>query len=73
METIDHRIENQFVGRDPNHLLEPEGSYSLDQRNIDGEGWRLVDVLLTGGAPWGFTLRGGEEHHEPLLITKVGL
>ncbi|XP_062412968.1 protein Shroom2 isoform X2 [Sardina pilchardus] len=70
METIEHRIEKQFVGRDPNHLLEPE-RYSLDQRNVDGEGWRLVDVLLTGGAPWGFTLRGGREHHEPLLITKV--
>ncbi|XP_048107574.1 protein Shroom2 isoform X3 [Alosa alosa] len=70
METIEHRIEKQFVGRDPNHLREPE-RYSLDQRNVDGEGWRLVDVLLTGGAPWGFTLRGGQEHHEPLLITKV--
>uniref|UniRef100_A0A8C5CV83 PDZ domain-containing protein n=1 Tax=Gadus morhua TaxID=8049 RepID=A0A8C5CV83_GADMO len=28
-------------------------------------------VLLSGGAPWGFTLRGGREHQEPLLITKV--
>ncbi|KAM6945338.1 protein Shroom2-like [Aplochiton taeniatus] len=31
----------------------------------------LVNVLLTGGAPWGFTLRGGIEHREPLIITKV--
>ncbi|XP_035984258.1 protein Shroom2 isoform X2 [Fundulus heteroclitus] len=31
----------------------------------------LVEVLLQGRAPWGFTLRGGTEHREPLVITKV--
>lgn len=31
----------------------------------------LVEVLLQGKAPWGFTLRGGTEHREPLVITKV--
>lgn len=31
----------------------------------------LVEVLLQGKAPWGFTLRGGAEHGEPLIITKV--
>lgn len=31
----------------------------------------LVEVLLQGKAPWGFTLRGGAEHREPLIITKV--
>ncbi|XP_063306152.1 protein Shroom2 isoform X2 [Pelobates fuscus] len=35
------------------------------------EGYRYVDVLLTGGAPWGFTLKGGMEHGELLIITKV--
>ncbi|KAJ8253262.1 hypothetical protein GJAV_G00210860 [Gymnothorax javanicus] len=35
------------------------------------EGWRLLNVFLTGGAPWGFTLKGGLEYHEPLIITKV--
>ncbi|KAG9485654.1 hypothetical protein GDO78_008640 [Eleutherodactylus coqui] len=35
------------------------------------EGHRLVDVFLSGGAPWGFTLKGGKEHGEPLIITKV--
>ncbi|XP_062869456.1 protein Shroom2 [Trichomycterus rosablanca] len=35
------------------------------------EKWELVNVALTGGAPWGFTLRGGLEYQEPLLITKV--
>uniref|UniRef100_H3DIF0 Shroom family member 2 n=2 Tax=Tetraodon nigroviridis TaxID=99883 RepID=H3DIF0_TETNG len=31
----------------------------------------MVEVLLRGTAPWGFTLRGGAEHREPLVITKV--
>ncbi|KAM9383751.1 protein Shroom2 isoform 2-T2 [Pholidichthys leucotaenia] len=43
----------------------------VDQRSRDGEFYRLVDVCLSGGAPWGFTLRGGMEHREPLTITKV--
>ncbi|GAB0178627.1 protein Shroom2 [Grus japonensis] len=34
------------------------------------ESYKLVEVLLTGGAPWGFTLKGGREHGEPLIITK---
>ncbi|KAF4082960.1 hypothetical protein AMELA_G00134490 [Ameiurus melas] len=36
-----------------------------------GEKWVLVDVVLIGGAPWGFTLRGGLEYQEPLIVTKV--
>lgn len=39
-------------------------------RTQDGEE-ELVEVLLRGKAPWGFTLRGGTEHREPLVITKV--
>ncbi|TDG96102.1 hypothetical protein EPR50_G00236090 [Perca flavescens] len=35
------------------------------------EDHELVELLLRGKAPWGFTLRGGTEHREPLLITKV--
>ncbi|XP_061620474.1 protein Shroom4 isoform X2 [Phyllopteryx taeniolatus] len=30
-----------------------------------------VQVQLSGGAPWGFTLKGGTEHGEPLVITKI--
>ncbi|XP_078513714.1 protein Shroom2 isoform X1 [Lissotriton helveticus] len=41
----------------------------VEQRTADG--WRLVEVLLSGGAPWGFTLKGGREHGEPLIITKI--
>ncbi|XP_070764587.1 protein Shroom2 [Enoplosus armatus] len=51
------------------HVMQNSGD--LDPRSRDGEGWKLVDVFLSGGAPWGFTLRGGLEHREPLLITKV--
>lgn len=32
-----------------------------------------IHVQLNGGAPWGFTLKGGLEHGEPLIITKVRL
>ncbi|XP_023195136.1 protein Shroom2 isoform X3 [Xiphophorus maculatus] len=46
-------------------------SADLDHRTRDAESWRSVHVFLSGGAPWGFTLRGGLEHREPLLITKV--
>ncbi|XP_032427654.1 protein Shroom2 isoform X3 [Xiphophorus hellerii] len=46
-------------------------SADLDHRTRDAESWRPVHVFLSGGAPWGFTLRGGLEHREPLLITKV--
>ncbi|KAF0029063.1 hypothetical protein F2P81_018168 [Scophthalmus maximus] len=30
-----------------------------------------IQVQLSGGAPWGFTLKGGLEHGEPLIITRV--
>ncbi|XP_067409108.1 protein Shroom2 isoform X1 [Emydura macquarii macquarii] len=41
----------------------------VEQRG--GDGYKLVEVSLTGGAPWGFTLKGGREHGEPLIITKI--
>lgn len=30
-----------------------------------------LEALLQGGAPWGFTLKGGLERGEPLIISKV--
>uniref|UniRef100_A0A8C5GA45 Shroom family member 4 n=1 Tax=Gouania willdenowi TaxID=441366 RepID=A0A8C5GA45_GOUWI len=30
-----------------------------------------IQVQLSGGAPWGFTVKGGLEHGEPLIITKI--
>ncbi|KAM6056991.1 LOW QUALITY PROTEIN: protein Shroom4 [Theristicus caerulescens] len=32
---------------------------------------QYMHVQLQGGAPWGFTLRGGLEHGEPLIVSKV--
>ncbi|XP_063161146.1 protein Shroom2 isoform X1 [Candoia aspera] len=40
-----------------------------EQRGADL--YKLVEVHLSGGAPWGFTLKGGREHGEPLIITKI--
>lgn len=31
----------------------------------------FVEAFLHGGAPWGFTLKGGLERGEPLIISKV--
>ncbi|XP_032425341.1 protein Shroom3 isoform X1 [Xiphophorus hellerii] len=36
-----------------------------------GGGWVLVEARLQGGAPWGFTVQGGLEHGQPLIISKV--
>ncbi|KAM9668444.1 protein Shroom2 isoform 5-T5 [Dama dama] len=47
----------------------PERLAEAEARAADGG--RLVEVQLSGGAPWGFTLKGGREHGEPLIITKV--
>ncbi|TKS66509.1 Protein Shroom2 [Collichthys lucidus] len=40
-----------------------------EEEEVDDE--ELVELLLQGKAPWGFTVRGGTEHREPLVITKV--
>ncbi|XP_076774771.1 protein Shroom2 isoform X2 [Arvicanthis niloticus] len=47
----------------------PERLAEAEARATDGV--RLVEVQLSGGAPWGFTLKGGREHGEPLVITKI--
>ncbi|XP_077390578.1 protein Shroom2 isoform X3 [Festucalex cinctus] len=53
------------------HVIANAGDSDSRARDGDGGGWRFLEVSLSGGAPWGFTLRGGLEHREPLLITKV--
>ncbi|KAL6458160.1 hypothetical protein MHYP_G00333900 [Metynnis hypsauchen] len=67
----DHSLDSRFTDRDDGLLY--DSSRTLDQKagGESGEGWRLVGVSLCGGAPWGFTLRGGREHGEPLIVTKV--
>ncbi|XP_026951363.1 protein Shroom2 isoform X5 [Sagmatias obliquidens] len=49
--------------------VRPERLAEAEARAADGG--RLVEVQLSGGAPWGFTLKGGREHGEPLVITKI--
>lgn len=36
-----------------------------------GRRYLYLEALLEGGAPWGFTLKGGLEHGEPLIISKI--
>ncbi|XP_063811591.1 protein Shroom2 isoform X2 [Pseudophryne corroboree] len=72
MESLETRGgQDRFV---PDVLRTPpsldQGQNMMMERKVV-EGCRLVDVFLTGGAPWGFTLKGGKEHGELLIITKV--
>ncbi|XP_055068466.2 protein Shroom2 isoform X10 [Misgurnus anguillicaudatus] len=62
---------SRFPEGDQRIIYTSDRSGSFDEHHANGEGLKLVDVTLSGGAPWGFTLRGGLEHREPLLITKV--
>lgn len=72
MDTINqYPIDSGFPEGDHRIFYSSERSGSFDEHHGNGEGWKVVDVTLAGGAPWGFTLRGGLEHREPLLITKV--
>lgn len=57
---------NPAVFMDQGH---PHQLATGEQRGVDP--YKLVEVQLSGGAPWGFTLKGGREHGEPLIITKV--
>ncbi|XP_070461034.1 protein Shroom2 isoform X1 [Equus przewalskii] len=51
--------------------MEGAESRARPERLAEADGGRLVEVQLSGGAPWGFTLKGGREHGEPLVITKI--
>ncbi|KAF4079313.1 hypothetical protein AMELA_G00191800 [Ameiurus melas] len=64
--------EDHPVGRESGLSVRADGLLSDSDRTGDQNGHcGLVCVSLYGGAPWGFTLRGGREHREPLIITKV--
>nr|XP_044996024.1 protein Shroom2 isoform X2 [Jaculus jaculus] len=52
-------------------LGRPERLAEAEAEARAADGGRLVEVHLSGGAPWGFTLKGGREHGEPLVITKI--
>ncbi|XP_033613664.1 protein Shroom3 [Fukomys damarensis] len=42
-----------------------------EPRAPPGARYLYLEALLEGGAPWGFTLKGGLEHGEPLIISKI--
>lgn len=47
-------------------------SISSSETSITHKGeYIYLEVLLQGGTPWGFTLKGGLEHGESLAISKV--
>uniref|UniRef100_A0A4W5N2X4 Shroom family member 2 n=1 Tax=Hucho hucho TaxID=62062 RepID=A0A4W5N2X4_9TELE len=71
MDVVDYRSELRMSAREVKAFLDADIFTTVGDRNKDDVEYRFVDVILFGGAPWGFTLRGGLEHREPLLITKV--
>ncbi|KAM4048384.1 protein Shroom2 isoform 2-T2 [Anomaloglossus baeobatrachus] len=71
MENLESRGgQESFLPEDMRAGMVDQGQTMMMERRLL-EGYRFVDVLLTGGAPWGFTLKGGKEHGELLIITKV--
>ncbi|KAM4699476.1 protein Shroom2 isoform 2-T2 [Discoglossus pictus] len=71
MENLETRSGLERFPQEDNRGFMDQGHTGMMVDRKAMEGYRLVDVLLTGGAPWGFTLKGGKEHGEPLIITKV--
>ncbi|KAA0712897.1 Protein Shroom2 [Triplophysa tibetana] len=72
MDTINqYPLDPGFPGGDQRSIYTSDRTGSFEEQPGNGDGWKLVDVILSGGAPWGFTIRGGLEHGGPLLITKV--
>lgn len=58
------------VMRTPEHVEEAGATLG---RDLAPQGrYIYLEAFLEGGAPWGFTLKGGLEHGEPLIISKVG-
>ncbi|XP_057194496.1 protein Shroom2 isoform X3 [Triplophysa rosa] len=71
MDTINqYPLDSGFPEGDQRSVYTSDRPGSFDDPG-NGDGWKLVDVILSGRAPWGFTIRGGLEHGGPLLITKV--
>ena len=43
----------------------PHGYYIMGSRR------ERVEIILVGGRPWGFSIKGGKENNKPLVISKV--
>lgn len=70
MENVDFRGRQRSeaeTGSNPAGTPPP----ASDRRQRGADLYKLVEVQLSGEAPWGFTLKGGREHGEPLIISKV--
>ncbi|XP_067848733.1 protein Shroom2 isoform X2 [Heptranchias perlo] len=65
------RTKGAAAAEEPGGTEQAMGEQHPAKERRAAEGSRCVEVALSGGAPWGFTLRGGREHREPLLITKI--
>nr|XP_045362152.1 protein Shroom3 [Camelus bactrianus] len=48
-----------------------EPSATLNPNRTPRGRYIYLEAFLQGGAPWGFTLKGGLEHGEPLIISKI--
>ncbi|XP_026869369.2 protein Shroom2 isoform X2 [Electrophorus electricus] len=66
-----HCLDSRFADQDQRLIYEADRNLDQNGSRDSAEGCKLHNVALSGGAPWGFTLRGGLEHGEPLIITKV--
>ncbi|GAB1289861.1 Protein Shroom3 [Apodemus speciosus] len=55
--------------RTPENLEEPSATPNPSRTPM--ERFVYLEALLEGGAPWGFTLKGGLERGEPLIISKI--
>ncbi|XP_034145647.1 protein Shroom2 isoform X2 [Esox lucius] len=72
MDVVDKRNELRISAKGVQAIFKADQFKAAGEgMQEDNDGHTFVDVLLFGGAPWGFTLRGGLEHREPLHITKV--
>ncbi|XP_071485869.1 uncharacterized protein [Diadema antillarum] len=45
--------------------------FNMDEIGELIQSGQTIEVVLQGGAPWGFSLKGGAEHHCPLTIAKI--
>lgn len=71
MEAVDYRDDLRLSAGRMKWWREEDMWRGAQRHREEAEDHELVELLLRGKAPWGFTLRGGTEHREPLLITKV--
>ncbi|XP_044200558.1 protein Shroom2-like isoform X1 [Thunnus albacares] len=71
MDVVDNRDDLRVSAGGRPQWWRGSGQQREKEEDEEQDEEQLVEVLLRGKAPWGFTLRGGTEHREPLVITKV--